>query len=219
MMAMTDNSLNTSDWAYQTQDVIMVPYREDGNRFFPETFMVSLYQRMQQQDLVNLIFPGMGITHLHKFIAFVNTHPFLVGFVRNPATGEIVDTAGFGYITESDGVDGARKAAFGFGFFKEWHGTKEVRSLGWFFLAFWMKNLKIDVLFGMTLKANRLARNFSYNFGFRGHADIPKLFFRNGELQDATIMYLLREDFDPLFDQWREEYVYQPGEEAVAVGG
>ena len=32
-------------------------------------------------------------------------------------------------------------------------------------------------------------------------------------------MYLLREDFEPLFDQWREEYVYQPGEEAVTVGG
>ena len=89
MMATTDNALNTANWEYQTQNVIMVPYRETGNKFFPETFMVSLYQRMQQQDLVNLIFPGMGITHLHKFIAFVNSHPFLVGFSRNPATGEI----------------------------------------------------------------------------------------------------------------------------------
>ena len=95
MMATTDNALNTANWEYQTQNVIMVPYRETGNRFFPETFMVSLYQRMQQQDLVNLIFPGMGITHLHKFIAFVATHPFVIGFSRNPATGEILDTIGF----------------------------------------------------------------------------------------------------------------------------
>ena len=86
MMATTDNALNTANWEYQTQNVIMVPYRETGNKFFPETFMVSLYQRMQQQDLVNLIFPGMGITHLHKFIAFVNTHPFVIGFcaIRQP---------------------------------------------------------------------------------------------------------------------------------------
>lgn len=214
-MIATDDvlNLNTEDWEFQTHDTILVPYRPDAKAFFPEDYMVSLYFRLIEQGLLSIIFPGMGINHLNQFIGYVNRHQFLICLAREG--DKIIDTAGFGYITEADGVDGARKGGFGFGFFREWHATRHARTLSWFMLAFWMKRLNIDVLFGTTLKANRLARNFSYNFGFKNHVDIPNLFFRNGELQDGTVMSLDINDFEPLYDQWREEYAFQPMKAAV----
>ena len=205
-MLQTDNvlNLNTFSWPYQSPNTILVPYRQEATNFFPEDFLVSLYCRLVQEDLLHTIFPGMNFKHLNQFINYMSTHPSLICLTRNE--GEILDTAGFGYITENDGVDGARKAGFGFGFFRDHWATEVPRTLSWFMLAFWMNELKIDVLFGTTLKANGLAKNFSLNFGFKNHMDVPKLFFRNGQLEDATIMLLEREDFEPRYQAWRETW-------------
>jgi hypothetical protein len=207
-----DLNLNLESWAYQTPNAVMVPYRAAATSFYPEDFLVSLYYRLVEQDLLTVIFPGMAISHLNKFINFMSTHACVICFTKDG--NRITDTAGFGYIPETDGVDGARKASFGFGFFREHHATQEARTLSWFMLAFWLIELKIDVLFGTTLKSNGLARNFSLNFGFKNHVDIPKLFFREDELQDATVMLLEKEDFIPRYESWRETW-----EAAEVVGG
>lgn len=206
----TDNSLNLNleSWPYKSDTTIMVPYREDATSFFPGDFLMSLWCRLQQEDLLTTIFPGVPLNHPNKFIRYMSTRPTLICLTRNGS--DITDTAGIGYIAESNGVDGARNASFGFGFFRDHWATPEARTLSWFMLAFWMERLKIDVLFGTTLRANGLAKNFSLNFGFKGHMDIPKLFFRNGELQDATIMLLEKEEFLPKYEAWRETWDLVP---------
>ena len=205
--AMVDQGI----WPYQSATTIMVPYKAQQTDFFPEDYLVSLYCRLVEQELLDIIFPGMNFTHLNQFITFFNSpaHPLLTCLLHE--NGQITTTAGIGYITETDGREGARKAGFGFGFFKEHWATQEARTLSWFMLAFWMFDLKIDVLFGTTLKQNGLARNFSQNFGFQLLGDIPKLFFRSGELEDATLMLLEKPVFSPLYEKWREELRQRDG--------
>ncbi len=57
-------------------------------------------------------------------------------------------------------------ATFGFNFFKEYWGKEEIRDLVMLGLAYWFRELKVDVLHGITLEDNFLARNFSRRFGF-----------------------------------------------------
>lgn len=196
-------ALTPETWPYQSPTTVMVPYRADQKQFFPEDFLVSIYCRLLEENLLDIIFPGMNFTHLNQFVVYMSSpaHPTLFCFLRDDEA--ITTTAGFGYITESDGRDGARKAGFGFGFFREQWGTQEARTLSWFMLKFWMTELKIDVLFGTTLKQNGLAKNFSQNFGFDLVGDIPKLFYRNQGLEDATLVMLEREKFIPKYEDWR----------------
>lgn len=203
MATATANVINIDTWEYQTPTTIMAPYRAEQTNFYPQDYLVSLHYRLVEQDLLDTIFPGMNITHLNQFINYLSSpaHPTLCCFVKDDEG--IATTAGFGYITESDGRDGCRKAGFGFGFFREWWGTPAPRALSWLMLAFWIIELKIDVLFGTTLKQNSLARNFSTNFGFEHVADIPKLFFRRNTLEDATILMLNRETFLPKYQEWK----------------
>jgi hypothetical protein len=205
-MSVTGNTPNfeLETWPFKSPTTIMIPYRADATEFWPEDYIVSIYYRLVTEDLLTTIFPGMGFDHLNKFVNYMSRKSWLVCLTRNER--DITDTAGFGYITETNGVDGARNAGFGFGFFKAWHATPEARFLSWFMLDFWLERLNIDVLFGTTLKANGLARNFSLNFGFKGHTEIPKFFFRNGQLEDATIMLLEKQDFLPKYEAWRETW-------------
>lgn len=206
-VAIPISEIESQVWPYQSATTAMIPYKANATNFYPETFLVDLYLRLREQNLVNTIYPGMGFDHLNKFVAYMGIHASLICFTREGE--DISDVAGLGYITESDGRDGARKAGFGFGFFREYWGTQEARTLSWFMLAFWMFDLKIDVLFGTTLKVNSLARNFSQNFGFEIIGDIPSLFFRNDRLEDATIMLLRKEVFEPQYIKWRKSLMTQ----------
>jgi hypothetical protein len=202
----TDNELNLTleTWPYKDATTILVPYRESATNFFPGDYLMSLWCRLEQEDLLTTIFPGVSMDHPNKLIRYLSTHATLICLTRNER--DITDTAGIGYIAESNGVDGARNASFGFGFFRNHWATPQARTLSYLMLAFWMRELKVDVLFGTTLRANGLAKNFSLNFGFKNHLDIPKLFFRNGRLEDATIMMLEKDDFEPRYEAWRETW-------------
>lgn len=202
MAAASEVQLNLDTWPYQTKDCVMVPYRQEATSFFPEDFLVSIYCRLLEEQLLDIVFPGMAINHLHGLINFLSSpaHPSLFCFLKDE-TG-ITATAGMGYITETDGRDGARKAGFGFGFMRDLWATQEARTLSWFMLHFWFVALKIDVLFGLT--ANPLARNFANNFGFTKICEIPKIFFRQNELQAGTLVMLEKETFLPLYKEWHE---------------
>jgi hypothetical protein len=206
MISETENlaALNLETWKYKSSTTVMVPYRQERTEFFPQDFLVSIYCRLLEEKLVDIIFPGMNFTHLNQFVNYMSSpgHPVLFCFLKTE-TG-ITTTAGFGYITESNGKDGARNAGFGFGFFRDHWGTQEARTLSYFMLAWWIIELKIDVLLGSTLKANGLARNFSKNFGFTFVGDIPKLFFRHDELEDASLVVLEKENFLPIYEEWRK---------------
>ena len=110
-------------WEYETEKTILLPYSQSNTKMFREEFLPSLYFRLRDEGTLKIIFPGARLGHLNDF---VGTMRFATGFVvpSLKVDGKVVPV-GIGWLPEVDGVDGARKAAFGFGFFKEMWGNRE----------------------------------------------------------------------------------------------
>lgn len=191
-------------WKYQTPRSVLVPYNANQKAFFPEMFLPALYGRLKEDDLLSVTFPGDSMDHLNKFVSYFTDvrHPLLIGNIVTD--GVVGEQAGVGWICESAGSDGARKASFGFVFFRKFWGTVEARELSWFMLAWWFHELNIDILYGTGLLSNGLARNFAQNFGFTHLCTLPKFFYGKSELHDASLSCLERPTFDERFNQWYE---------------
>ena len=206
---MSDIGFRFPDHYYQTDQVILLPYF-DHRGAFPEDFLVHLYSQMMEDGLLETVFAGMSRVTLNKFVVYLSSHPTVI-YIEKP--GNVV---GFGWVAQSEGIDGARKASFGFTFFRKYWATKRVRDLCWFSLRWWFTELKVDVLYATSLRSNRLATNFSRIFGFNRIGDLPMFFQKGDSLVDGTLICLKRYDFDPLYEQWYEG-VKECGIEAVTV--
>lgn len=189
---------NLAEWEYKTPKVVLVPYVESQGEF-PEDFLAKLYFQTKRDDLLPIIFPGMSMKHMNHFVSYLSKRPLLVYCVMN---GEMLDVAGFAWITEHEGPEHERKAGFGFGFFKAWQGKRETRDLVWLCLRWWFNELKISILYGTTLQTNGPAKNFSRIFGFVNQGVLPKFFYRNGRLEDASLELLEEAVFTPKFEAW-----------------
>lgn len=190
-------------WEYETEKTILLPYSQSNTKMFREEFLPSLYFRLRDEGTLKIIFPGARLGHLNDF---VGTMRFATGFVvpSLKVDGKVVPV-GIGWLPEVDGVDGARKAAFGFGFFKEMWGNRErVRlhvDLSFLMLKWWFSECKVDILYGTTL--NPKARNYSRRFGFSEPYTLPKFFCQDGNLVPASLIHLERERFLEYYRRWR----------------
>lgn len=189
-------------WPYQDETTIVVPYQKTGG-IFRETFLPEIYFRLKDEDTLKLIFPGMGIQHLNDFVCYMSR---VRGFVIPcRKEGEQVIPCGLGWMAEIDGVDGARKGAFGFGFFKEmWVNRVRVRqhvSLSFEMLNYWFTTFSIDNMFGTSINPKALA--YSRRFGFTKPIVLPKFFNQDGTLIDAHVISLERPTFMRYHSSWR----------------
>jgi len=200
----TAEELNViENYEYRTQEVMLVPYAKATRAHLPEDLLVSLYCRTRDERLMETAFPGIQMD-LVGFIQFMGARAVQILCVRDE--DGVLKLAGYGLIVQAEGVDGARTARFGFNFFRQWHGTRQARDLGMFLIAFWMKELRVDVLYGTTLKSNRLAQNFGRRrFGFRVLCDLPKFFSCDGRLTDGTLVVLEKQDFMEYYTAWRAQ--------------
>jgi hypothetical protein len=188
-------------WSYQTDRVFLTPYDSawTGTQVIPHV-LSAIWLRLREDDLLDTVFPGMGDLGHDAVVSMLSKRTVQLLWKRFKE-GPIA-LIGFSFIDSADGVDGARKAMFGFAFFKEYWGTIERYQATHLMLAYWFSVLKIDVLFGITLRSNRLARNLARKFGCVELADVPRFLYCNGELADATLVMLEKESFAPLFNAW-----------------
>lgn len=197
---MSDLEQRLAGHYYQTDKVILVPYL-DHRKAFPEGFLASLYCQMAKDGTLETVFAGMPEVTLNRFVSYLSSHPVVVYMIKPN------DVVGFGWITQSEGKDGARKASFGFTFFRKYWGTLLVRDLCWFSLRWWFHELNIDILYATLLSANRMATNFSRIFGFHKVGTLPMFFQKGDRLLDGTLICLKRDDFDPLYECWYKSRV------------
>jgi RimJ/RimL family protein N-acetyltransferase len=190
------------NWPFQTDIAALRPYAPRELRELPHDFLSQVWRRLMAEDLMDTAYPGMGDT----------SHDTWVGYMGKKTAQVLCDTrrgrlepVGICFLDAVDGTDGARKGLFGFVFFRKVWGTRVMLDLLWLMLAYWMNQLKIDVLFGMTLQENWRARRISARYGFAEVADIPSFLYRNGELANATLVMLTRETFSQRFLTWHEQ--------------
>ena len=176
------------DWNYENDEVLVLPYLpQSADNGLPEDFLVRLFLQTRQDGLLERTFPGFKESvNLNRFIAYLAPHTMLIGIVK--ATNEV---AGWSWIYDVSGPAQARKASYGFVFFRKWWGTQEIRTLARLGLRWCFEKGELAALFGMRLPRNRLAAQFAEEMGFRLIGRVP-LFFED---QDAEVICLRRDEF------------------------
>jgi hypothetical protein len=190
-------------WEYQTAKTMLLPYVQTNSALFTEDFLPRLYFRLRDEGTLKIIFPGSRISHLNDFmLVMARAIGFVVPCLR---VDDKVVPVGLGWLAEIDGIDGARKGAFGFGFFKEMWGSRERVQLhvdlSFQMLAYWFQECGCDILYGTTL--NPKARNYARRFGFSEPYTLPKFFCQDGKLVPASLIHLERDRFLEYYRRWR----------------
>jgi hypothetical protein len=168
---------------------------------FPEGILGALYMETINSGVKDIVFwGGVKLIDFDGFVAFMSSSK-VIAQIYSVREGETVKAVGYCFLHEVDGVDGARRSFFGFCFFKDYWGKREVRDLIWLSLAYWFYECRIDVLYGITLSDNYLARNVARKFGFREMAALPQFLYRQEKLADATLVMLNKHTFTPLYEE------------------
>jgi hypothetical protein len=190
------------NYSFQTKDVFLSPYNKawKATNVSP-TVLSDIWRQLESDDLLDTAFPGMGDVSHDSVVSFMAHRQAQLLWKKTAGEPELM---GFSFIDSADGKVGARKALFGFAFFRKYWGTLENRQLLYLMLAYWFAQCQIDVLFGITLRSNRLARNIARKYGFKELADIPQFLYCNGELADATLVMLDRHTYAPRFHEWHK---------------
>lgn len=193
---MTIDDLNLKTHPYQNDEVLLLPYYQKG-KAFPEDLFQRIHAQLISDAILDTIFCGMTDAHDFKtWYAYISKKPVVLYIVK-PDT-----LVGFGWAAESEGIDGARKMAFGFGFFRSAHGTQLVRDLCFLSLRWWFEELGANILYASSLKTNHMAVNFSRNFGFEYLCELPMFFLYGDKLVDGHLICLKRDDFRPIYEEW-----------------
>ena len=179
-----------ASWPWQNKSVILIPYDGTATRSFPEDFLVSQYFRMRDDGALGKVFPHVGVLGLNQFVNYLSNKPMVVVLSKPTYT-----VAGFGWLWEVTGTDGARRAIVGFAFHRGAQGTQQTRDGARLALAWWFTELNIDVVFGSILASNRIAENFSRKLGFEVVATIPNWFVNGDQFEDARLVTLTKVGF------------------------
>lgn len=191
----------TAAWPYQTEKTMLVPYSKSW-KVFPDGLLGHLYLRTKQDERLEMIFDtGMDFDGFVSYFAKKTVAMQVYAMKEGP---DLIP-AGYCWVDDVVGRDGARRAVFGLCFFKEYRGRREVADLGWQSLKYWFTELKIDVLFGITMESNLQARNFARRYSFKEIGVMEKFMYRQGNLTSGRLVMLDRETFEPRYQRWLEE--------------
>lgn len=186
---------------YGTHDLQIVPMMP-GTPVFRDGMLSYLYYKTREEGKIEAVFCGDDLTH-DMFIEFFQKRKTLQVLCKVEENKEL-KPCGYSWVDSAIGVDGSRAALCGFCFFNDISKTRYARSLGMLGLAYWMIDMRIDVIHGISLESNIAAKNYAKHLGFREVALVPNRHFYKGELLGARVMMIDKNDFVPKFEQWFE---------------
>lgn len=197
----------TNGWQYYgTKTLQMVPYMPGAPAYIDAT-MPYIYASLKKENKIAAMFCGEN-KNQDEFISYyqrIKTAQIACRVKENLR----LDPVGITWLDLPRGVDGARACHCGMAFFGDSTRTEDAYSLARLALAYCFEDMKIDVLHGVQLESNTMARNFALNLGFEEVAIVPRwhcveVVFDN-ELVSARVMMLEKIKFMPAFTEWFEK--------------
>ncbi len=166
------------------------PYFAEKDSWPPDT-LAGIYRKLVEQDILPDLVHEKGISE-EEFVKFVSEDTLSYIFL-DLETNQIAGIAWYDMIEEGDCISKARGS---FAFFREfWHpGITE--AFGNLFLSHGFGMLNYDVIYGATPASNKLAVRFCRKLGFTYYHAIPNFCSRRGELTDALVCVMTRDEFN-----------------------
>ena len=158
---------------------------------FPEDTLNLIYHRLVSEDLLADLCHDRNVTE-EEFVKFVGEET-LAYILIDLSTNQIAGIGWFDDIEESDYLKKARSAV---AFFKEYQLPRVTEAFGKMLLSHAFNVLECSTVWGMTPASNVLVQRFCRRIGFRYVATIPNFCSRRGEVTDALICVMTREEFN-----------------------
>ena len=188
-------------WPYQNKWAMMTTYSEKHLQVYPHDFLLKLYLQFAADGTLEIMFPGLDMSHANKFISYISAKASGVcicsGLTENKSL-----VVGMGWLAEVAGTkETGRSGSFGFGFFRSAWGKRVHIDLSMWMLAYWMLDLNFEVLYGSSF--NPIALNYSKRFGFKYLTRLPKFFYSYGRLLNAHLICLEKPVFLEYYKRWQ----------------
>lgn len=182
---------------YGTETLQVVPHMP-GSPVYRDGALSTLYYRTREEGKIETVFCGDDLNH-DQFIAFFEKRKTLQVLCRVESNKDL-KPAGYCWVDNPVGVDGARSALCGFCFFQD--AVEVSRDLGRLGLAYWFEDLMIDTIHGILLESNIPGKNYAARLGFTDWGVVPDRHYHNGALEGARVMFLRKKNFWPGFAEW-----------------
>lgn len=174
-------------------EAIVIPYSREKDSL-PKDLPALLYRRLVDEDLLADLVPEYGISE-KEFVDFV-TSPSVAFFVFLDAAH--AHYAGLAWVSNIEQGDWVTKGAASVCFFKEYRQPKITRRFGWILLGQLFNVWGFSVLYGLTPASNKAAARYTSGLGFTYRATLPQFTSRRGELNDARICTITRDEFNSM---------------------
>ncbi len=166
------------------------PYFAEKDSWPPDT-LAGIYRKLVEQDILPDLVHEKGISE-EEFVKFVSEDTLSYIFL-DLETNQIAGIGWFDAVEEGDCLKKARSAV---AFFREYWIPQVTETFGKMLLSHAFNVLEIDTVFGMTPASNKLVQKYCKRIGFRYVATIPDFCCRRGELTDALVCVMTRDEFN-----------------------
>ena len=201
---------------YRFGNCSVIPYQPGRVDLFGSHLVPRLYDLCAESKILKALFCGMLVLTEDALCSYLATRPIILMCVDNvESTGSFANDrlpngtaiAGFAFMTAFAGppvmerpqVIGPRSGLAGYGFFRRWWGSNEIKVCIMLVLAYLFNRYRLVTLHGQTYSDNPLSLRFMEQFGFKRTGLLEKFLARRKadggiELVDCVLTSLRRED-------------------------
>ncbi len=180
-----------------SSSVEVIPYNACGDSQ-AKHFLPWIWQKMQDDDLVDYYFPGQKDTGFATFVRLFSGDAQVALFKTTDESSKLWDDRLPGFITWSASRMGASDVIIaGFIFFRKWwdhHTTDDAARAA--FAAWFKAEPKIDVVLGLCPSLHLAAIRYNKRIGLHEIGRIPCAHVFKGEPCDAILYAMTREDWE-----------------------
>ena len=175
-----ENLKNENNSTATVEEFSLIPYAEEN---IPDSVFHWFWNQMVEERLDKVVFYAGGVKNPYDFIVLMK-YNVLPTFVINSDSKPVA----LAWLSDF----GNRKAFAHFCVLKRaWGKSKEI---GLKVLEFWLNELDLNVVLGMTPTRNRMAIAFIKKLGMKVLGDIPMAISYRGNYESATISYITKEE-------------------------